>query len=197
MEITTRHTKRRGCGFRKPGGLYLVCDGPSAPCGKLPIPLEICPTCSGGIHFCRGWTWVNGTALAAQNTCVMGECPACPLGGPIGRCGLLWIGEKFYKTPSDWTHEAFEQGVSRRLATVPHGFEIGKTWVLVAHKKCIQNSDGSYTPGIFHAFRPTAIEYVVLGTETETELEALVKRGITPVRDEAEADEPLFTEVKS
>ena len=36
-------------------------------------------------------------------------------------------------------------------------------------------------PGIFQAFRPTAIEYVVTGKETEEEIEKLIERGITPV----------------
>ena len=32
-------------------------------------------------------------------------------------------------------------------------------------------------------FKPSAVEYVVKGTETEEELQDLTKRGITPVRD--------------
>lgn len=191
--IQTRHDRIRGCGKRKPGGMYLVAAGLGRPCGKLPIPLECCPTCSGGIKPTRGWTWVNGTAFAAQNECKSGnECAACPLGGPIGRCGLLWIGGKFYARPEDWTREANEQGVSRRLAQIPKEFEVGKTWVFVAHRQCIVNPDGSYTPGVFHAFRPTAIEYVIRGDETDEEIDRLIKRGITPVRVELQggADEP-------
>lgn len=36
----------RGCGYRKAGGIYLVSGGIPRPCGKLPIPLTTCPTCS-------------------------------------------------------------------------------------------------------------------------------------------------------
>lgn len=210
--IQTRQDSKRGCGWRKPGGLYLVADGPSAPCGKLPIPLEICPTCSGGIHFSRSWTWVNGTALAAQKECqpvreaitksglsytefITSECSLCPLGQPLGRCGLLWVGEKFYQRPEDWTGEAMTKGVSRRIPAVPRDFEVGKTWVLVAHKKCIRNPDGTFTPAIFHAFRPSAVEYVVKGDETDEEIDALVRRGLTPVvieRQEQAAEVPLL-----
>jgi hypothetical protein len=187
--IQTRQDRIRGCGKRKPGGMYLVAAGLGRPCGKLPIPLECCPTCSNGIKPTRGWTWVNGTVLAAQNECRTGaECSACPLGGPIGRVGLLWIGGKFYKRPEDWTREAHEQGISRRLAQIPKEFEVGKTWVFVAHRQCIENADGSYTAGVFHAFRPTAIEYVVRGDETDEEIERLVKRGITPVRVELQGE---------
>lgn len=30
---------RRGCGYRKAGGLYLVASGMGSPCHRLPIPL--------------------------------------------------------------------------------------------------------------------------------------------------------------
>ena len=38
-----------------------------------------------------------------------------------------------------------------------------------------------FKPGIFHAFRPSAIEYIVTGEETTEELEAMEKRGFTLV----------------
>ena len=102
-----------------------------------------------------------------------------------GKHGLLWIGEVFYKTPQDFTLEARDLGVSRRIKAVPLGFELGKHWVLVAHRKAYPKSvDGAIkmVPGIFHAFKPSAIEYVVRGDESDDEIEALEERGITPVR---------------
>ena len=45
-------------------------------------------------------------------------------------------------------------------------------------------------PGIFHAFRPRAAEYVVKGSESEEEFERKVKRGITLVRTERLQDQP-------
>jgi hypothetical protein len=82
--------------------------------------------------------------------------------------------------------------VSRRLSQVPKDFKVGETWVLVAHRKAIKNADDSWTAGIFHAFRPQAVEYVVRGTETDEEIEALVKRGLTPVQVEKPSEEPIF-----
>jgi hypothetical protein len=100
--------------------------------------------------------------------------------------GLLWCGEKFYKTPQDWMREARLQGVSRRISTVPNDFVVGETWVLMAHPKAVRRVDDegetTYHPGIFQAFLPTAIEYVVKGDETEEELARKVKWGITLVR---------------
>lgn len=220
--VATRHDSKRGCGYRKAGGMYLVSGGPSVPCGKLPVyhtgtwetrvshVLAACPTCSGGVKPSRGWTWVDADTLLADSTCPPATCnPFCPMARSMGRAGLLWIGGKFYERPQDWTDEAVKHGVSRRISQVPRELKIGETWVLVAHRKAIamrcpdcedrggaaagvrvcETCGGSstiYAPGIFHAFKPTAIEYVVKGTETEEELQALIKRGITPVRVEVE-----------
>lgn len=224
--VEERIDSKRGCGWRQPGGLYLVSSGEGVDCGKLPVPLTICPTCSGGIHFARSWTWVDGDALVASKVCTFGTifpyCDKCILVKSLGRCGLLWIGEKFYETPADWTREAEKFGVSRRIPAVPREFVVGITIVLVAHRKAIKErcvvcdgrgtvvmpplrlNDGEdeppgpprkvqcpddrcedgfvLTPGIFSAFIPTAVEYVTKGGETEEELEALVKRGLTPIK---------------
>jgi hypothetical protein len=124
---------------------------------------------------------VNVAALAALSPggCKMeGGCGACPLAdAKVERAGLLWIGEKFYPTPGAWEKEAREMGISRRIKAIPRGFKIGETWIALAHIKAT-----NYTPGIFRLFRPTAIEYVVKGTETETELEDMEKRGISLVK---------------
>jgi len=135
----------------------------------------------------------------------------CPLGAPgrLGeRCGLLWIGEQHYATPEDWVQEGMRMGFSRRIRNVPNGFVAGETWVLAAHRKAIphgyrvgekeyadlndvlalapdtdvEDVEVNYIPGIFHVWRPTRIEYVVRGDETDEELEALEARGIEPVK---------------
>lgn len=105
---------------------------------------------------------------------------------PKGRAGLLWVGEAFYPTPDDFSTEAARQGISRRIHQIPREFKLGETWVLFAHRKTIDRptleDPKAKWPGIFHTFKPTEIQYVVKGTESEDELEAMAKRGITPVR---------------
>lgn len=180
--IHTRIESARGCGYRKGGGLYLVSDGVMVPCGKLPIPLDVCPVCDHGIHPSRGWTWIDIAALSATAP----ECAVqterthllCPLNGSVRRSGLLWVGEEHYATPEAFLTEAQTMGVSRRISKVPRDFVLGQTWVFFAHRKCF-GEDG---PGIFHAFMPKAIEYVVTGEETEEELDRLESRGLTLVK---------------
>jgi hypothetical protein len=213
-KVQIRVDQERGCGWRKPGGLYLISGGVSAPCGLLPIPLTKCPTCSCGIKANRGWTWIDPAALIAGKSCSFPKlrCAGCALPGLKGKHGLLWIGGSFYAKPEDWTSEAIRQGVSRRLNTIPTDFKLGETWVLVAHREVSRKGcpecrgsgkqgmpgtdivlDGAVScdackgtgsipeAAIFHAFIPSAIEYVVKGDETDDQLDRLIKRGITPV----------------
>lgn len=204
----------RGCGYRKPGGLYLVSGELSEKCDRLPFEVSVCPTCGEGIKPARGWTWVDGEKLIPP--VVHGSdhhnlvCPLSPVEGTegddvpqsrLGRCGLLWIGVQHYPTAQDFMQEARRMGVSRRIHNVPRDFGVGETWVLLGHAKTITKQceqcdfddpdeecpicEGRgffYAPGIVTAFRPTAIEYVVKGDETEEELEQMVKRGLTPVK---------------
>jgi hypothetical protein len=198
-EVQVRYDKVRGCGYRKEGGLYLISGGESVHCGAFPIELKRCPCCDQGIKPSRGWTWLNLDLLRSGMECPEepSYCKTCAMSNPVGKVGLLWIGEQFYPTPADFNDEAAAQGISRRISSVPNGFEVGKTWVALAHRKAVSRvcecegkpecekcgGDGvEHIPAIFRMFRPEAIEYVVKGDETDQELEAMDKRGITPVR---------------
>jgi hypothetical protein len=199
--IATRYDTERGCGWRQPSGLYLVADGPNTPCGRMFLSLTVCKSCGQGLKPSRGFTWVTiPEAVLHEEPQVCGErhCAACPLCPTRAqeRVGLLWCGEAFYPTPQDWIREAHEQGVSRRIPALPKGLVLGETWVLMAHRKAIMGvgkaGEVVYTPGIIQAFRPTAAEYVVTGKESEEELDAMVKRGITPIRVERVEEQPAL-----
>src|SRR5215218_8367589 len=189
IEIPTRVEARRGCGWRKPGGLYLIAGAPAEPCPLLPVALHVCPTCGEGLKPARSWTWVDADKLLGlpleHPTGSPPEHPArCPLGHRLGRAGLLWIGEAFYPTPQAFMEEAARAGISRRITAVPRDFQCGRTWVLCAHRSAIPPAAAGTEPtaGLFTLFRPTAVEYVVRGDESDAELERLVERGIQPVR---------------
>jgi hypothetical protein len=139
--IETIHNEtRRGCGYRKQGGTYLMGGGLSIVCGKLPLILETCPCCGGGIKPSRGWTWINPSKLFPAGDCSLHAvhgfgCVVCPLREPADeKAGLLWIGDKFYSVDA-FTTEAAHQGVSRRISQIPRDFEVGKTRVFFAHRK--------------------------------------------------------------
>jgi hypothetical protein len=219
-DVPVLFESKRGCGFRKAGGLYLVAPELSQPCGKLPIVLRRCPVCSEGISFSRAPKWVEPGKLIYEGDCAFGlgtrGCGLCPIANPerLGEKALLiWVGEKHYATPQAFSEEAVQVGVSRRIKSVPKGFEIGVTWVLMAHPKverevchCLTiEDDTEHTDpdcpdcdgdghidlgGIFTAFRPRAIEYVCSGDETEDELDKIVKRGLTPVRVKRKGETP-------
>jgi hypothetical protein len=181
-EIIQKKENARHCGYRKKGGLYLVSDGLAGACDKLPIPVCKCPTCGMGIKQARGFTWIT-TKLFADKYCG-GACNQCPLSPKNIPMGLMWVGTKFYPNTNEFTKEAMIMGVSKRIARIPQDFVIGETWIALAHPKAIIETAGNNviaTPGIFHAFKPSRIEYVVTGKETEDQLNRLKKRGLTLV----------------
>ena len=203
MNIRTSVEAKRGCGYRKAGGLYLMGGYPADSCHRLPFELHVCPTCSAGIKPARGWTWIDSVKLFApgcesweSDHC--GNCIVCVPANAIpqkefegdppehfGMSGLIWIGEKFYPTPESFVDEANALGVSRRIKSVPNGFVLGETWVFFAHRFAVEDEDNPAVdkrhPGIFKAFMPTSIDYVVKGDETEEELKRMEKRGISLV----------------
>lgn len=185
---------RRGCGFRKIGGKYLIGGRDGINCFRFPLPLDVCPTCHSGIKVTRGWTWVRPEALFAGSGCAgINVCARCPLqdlsvlADAKGRCGLLWVGEKFYATPEAFMAEVREQGISRRVPTVPKGAKPGVTWVLLAHRKAvptmIDHGTIVHRPGVFMAFRLTAIEACIseMDAADDQKVARLKARGLTPV----------------
>jgi hypothetical protein len=204
---------RRGCGYRKVGGIYLVCNGAGVVCDRLPFPLHVCPVCNQGIKQSLGWTWVNGELLFGgphkPSECKEPKnnwCVVCDETEKIRHAGLLWTGKRFYKNIEDFNEEAKKLGISRRISTIPKGFRLGETWVLMAHPKAFFNIkptpltvgfldedhalfDAKYTPGIFSAFKPSAVEEIITDKQAKdkdfmAELEAHSKKvgvKITPV----------------
>lgn len=181
--IETRFDSVRGCGWRKAGGKYLVGGELGQPCGKLPFKLDRCPCCGHGIKPACGWTSVGAHGLLGSGYCLPEDCDceSCLLREPPERAGLLWIGGRFYATPESFTREAARLGISRRISQIPKGLVVGETVVLLAHREVAFAWGSEPSPGIFAAFVPRAIEYVVRGDELTMELERLVKQGCTLV----------------
>lgn len=182
MKIEILHESKRGCGYRKPGktgvGIYIRGLGWGETCERLPYPMEVCPTCNGGIKFSRGFTWIRPKALLeGPPPCL--ERPgqgnnhlACIVCNPLDDpAGLMWVGEKYY-SPASFTAEAIEMGISKRVSAIPRGFEVGKHWIYLAHVRAVKDTrliceGGPHQDkaGIFYVFRPSHVELVIADHE--------------------------------
>jgi hypothetical protein len=216
VENETVHDKIRGCGWRKPGGLYLMASGEWGGCGKLPFEFSVCPCCGRGVKPSRGWTWVELGELMRHipDACkfesegeASNQCEGCVLSDVVNyeeHVGLIWVGERHYPTVADFMAEAQDQGVSRRLSALPNDYVPGITRVLLAHRRAVLVGKAEFgsgmperRPGVFAIIRPHRIEYIMKGDEDEEFLERLEKRDITSVsvlRDQhAEAQQVSFS----
>lgn len=207
---------KRGCGYRKIGGTYLVGGGIGVPCDRLPLALDVCPCCGQGIKQGMGWTWVDVAKLVqgphvglyeSERSRIFDLKIPCPetekclfCGNPeaMGRAGLLWVGERFYKTPEAFIAEGVQMGFSKRIKAVPRGFKVGETYVLLAHPKAvpagpIQSSSHELVlttdeardkgkPGIFYIWKPQRVERIFPESMRGSEkVKADEERGVTAV----------------
>ncbi len=188
---------KRGCGFRKFGGLYIVCDPIGTSCDRLPFELTVCSHCGEGYKRSRAYRWVKPVTMLDGDhypdcDCSLqrNNCPVClprSIFGRDGKAGLLWVGEKYY-TPEEFKAEVNEMGISKRIPAVPNGFKVGEHWIFLAHPKAIPNivaldspDEPTHKPGIFMAVQPQRIERIVKQTEWETWI--LIKNWIEKQKD--------------
>jgi hypothetical protein len=200
--------KKRGCGFRKIGGLYLVGGYISTPCDRLPIPVGHCPVCGQGIKLSRGMTEIDPFQLWGMHEECKDEIRPCFCCDPKSELAyIMTVGAKYY-TCDSFIAEAKKMGISKHIAAVPKKLKFGETVVYLAHPQAIINMIScseeeaigilleyhgnknqprlvnadkiEYKPGIFCAFIPQQIEKLVRQKDyTPENIEAHEKRGIT------------------
>ena len=147
---------KRGCGFRKIHGLYMVADGLSAACDRLPIEIGACPVCNSGLHFTRGMTQINARKLWGIHTpCqdpeeIKVQCTCCT--PPEAPSYIMGVGVKFYPTPQDFILEGIAQGVSKRIAAIPKNFKLGETWIYLVHPHAVILKTATVTAKTHHIF---------------------------------------------
>jgi hypothetical protein len=106
---------------------------------------------------------------------------------------LMWVGRQHY-TPGEFSAEATRLGVSKRIAEIPKGMVLGKTWALLAHPDACYEpvswafhwllGDGEIgtAPGVFSAFVPRRVELILAESEATAERIAEEKaRGVDVV----------------
>lgn len=200
---------RRGCGYRRVGGLYLMSGILGEACHRLPFELHVCPTCSAGIKPTRGWTWIDPVALLEEcqfnkpgkrtesQARHCGNCVMCSPGITDEHAGLLWIGGSYYERPEDFMAEARRMGISRKIPALPRGFILGETWVYVAHRKACETEPAEvesdahgdpesvpskYGPGIISAFLPERVELILRESDaTDERAKKEAERDVTVV----------------
>jgi hypothetical protein len=199
----------RGCGFRKVGGLYLVGEGISVPCDRLPFPLTHCPVCGAGFKPNRGIQEINPFHLFQQHINCGDRFRPCLICDPRDEVAyIMTVGERSY-TPETFAREALNLGVSKRIAQVPKKLVPGKTVVYLGHPKACERIvepvlqqvmsmlEESETKqprlvdserkeqlfGIFMAFIPQRVEKLMWETDaTDEVVEEHAKKGITIVK---------------
>ena len=213
MEVLTTVERGRGCGFRSEG-FYLRGEFAPRICGILPLRLDVCPCCGEGMRQVRGWRKIDLRALSPERNCIndrvpnprprgiirsmasqKAECARCPFGGSTPEeAYLLWVGMKHY-SPASFSMEAETMGVSKRIPqtrngnpSIPKGFLIGESLVVFAHPEaCVEEGTDVPVPGIFTAFTPSHIEYVVDSSRLEDPeyleyLNGLSLQGVTLIK---------------
>lgn len=143
---------KRGCGYRKVGGLYLVGGALDFPCDRLPYPLSICPVCGHGTKIGRGYTRINPfklfgnhdkeAAISNDSSVTIPVCqdvirPCIMCDPPDDTAYIMLVGDKFY-TPESFLKEAQEMGVSKRVAFIPQEFEMGKTIIYLIIRRVLK-----------------------------------------------------------
>lgn len=160
---------KRGCGFRRIGGTYVVGEIPTVSfnksqiCPNLPLNIPECPTCGHTIPFFRSIKKINPLELFLPpvNKCKDKNCPFCNIPGE--RAWIMWVGKKYYTTDT-FINEAITTGVSKRVPFRPEGFKDGD-WVYLAYPKVFEiprkGKKSKWKPGFFCAFKAQQFERII------------------------------------
>jgi hypothetical protein len=209
----------RGCGWRHIGGFYLMGSGMGQGCDALPLDLEPCGECGFELpKKLRVMMSVHSGYLRPKilvkhslpkDSEKVGEkcsdkfpCPVCNM--KFGKKFLLMTVAKEFYSPESFIEEARKYGVSKRIRpeTLPKEFELGKTWVFLAHKEAIRTKDsnpdiltderklGEYKRGLFYAFKPKRIEAIVGDNEKPEKVKDLEDEGFKVIQ--LPHDDPRF-----
>lgn len=183
--VETINIKKRACGLRKPGHLYLVGGGKVEDSDFFPRAIT-CPHCGLGLKASRNISKFYPAQLWPE--LLRPELEVFDVQKPFHyfyrdeMAYAVTIGVQHYPTPESYLAEAAEQGISRLIQAVPRDFVAGETWVFLIHPHVFPGQ--KWSPGAIAAFRPRRIEYVVRGDESQEYLDSLISRGVQPVKPE-------------
>lgn len=178
---------KRGCGFRKVGGFYLVGAGLTHLCERLPLKIPSCPCCGERPRPNRGiqkFDYGKYFGTDEYSNCPP-NCWVCYPDTIIDmEQYLMWVGKRYYN-PDSFINEAEMHGVSKRISRkmIDH-ISIGTSVIFLAYQSMISDNHDKRIKhdAIFYAFIPTAIEHLMTESEyrdlPEEEEEEMKERGI-------------------
>lgn len=172
---------KRGCGYRKVGGIYLCGTGISMICERLPLHIPVCPVCGETIRFLRSMRKINPKKLFGicqeNHTCHQYNCKIC---NPPEKAWLMWVGREY--TPESFRDEAEKLGVSKRIPFIPSDLGMGD-WVWLAYNDIFKIDKKHYEAGIFYAFKVTKIEKIITTSQSKNKklMKNLEEKNIIPV----------------
>lgn len=136
VQILDVYDRERGCGWRHEGGMYLTGAADMLECYMLPFALNECACCGQRVKLTRGLQKVNVRRLTQDAECSSptSACQLCLI-KRTEDAWLIGVGHKHYKTRDAYLREAIEMGISKRIAQIPRGFEVGKSVILIGYPK--------------------------------------------------------------
>jgi len=138
---------KRGCGYRKVGGTYLVSEGIWVGCDRIPYELKSCPVCGAGIHLSRAMTEIDPLKLFGKHdrpslnlntettpvVVCQDEFRPCKMCDPTSDPAYIMLVGRAHYTPEEFIREAQTMGISKRIAQIPKKLKLGQTVVYLAH----------------------------------------------------------------
>ena len=128
---------KRGCGFRRVGGTYLVGEGIFTPCDRLPMEIKQCPCCGRLIKVGRSLEQFNPHLYFQDHrNCEEGGFVRCIVCKPADANAFIqMVGVESYPTADSFLEEAHRLGISRRVnwKKIPKDFKVGESPIYLAH----------------------------------------------------------------
>ena len=202
---------KRGCGYRKVGGTYMVSAIGLQACDRLPFELTVCDCCGEGYRASRSLREVSPYLLfkgrhdpcGCSQTCYICN-PKWPRNEDQHSDYLEWVGGSYYKNPELFIEEANSLGISRRLkGGIPRRMVVGKSIVLLAHRDILfqrKKEQGGIQrrgwlfekgKGVFSAFVVNSLQHIC------TESEMALKNRVQEDKQILEMfEEPLISRIK-
>ncbi len=181
--MITVDVQKRGCGWPKEGGFYVMGGGKPLTCFALPVTLVPCECCNQMPKFARCPTlvtdkYINNLFAACQTGNI--HCNHCVRGK---RYWISWVGSDY--TTETFCREVSVQGLSRKI---PPSFA-----KLIQEGDYFANVKGGE---IINMIPVTSVRYYLKPGDSEEKIKELEKAGIEVAKIGTKTGDGVQTELK-